>query len=46
MPTALPAAANLADAPSGVAFEAWPPVFEYTSVSMTRMLTLRRFAST
>jgi hypothetical protein len=23
-----PAAANFADAPSGVAFEAWPPVFE------------------
>ena len=37
----LPAAANLATAPRGVAFEAWPPVFEYTSVSSTRMLTLR-----
>ena len=36
-----PRVANLATAPRGVAFDAWPPVFEYTSVSSTRMLTLR-----
>jgi hypothetical protein len=35
----LPDEANFAAAPSGVAFDAWPPVFEKTSVSMTRMLT-------
>ena len=46
LPDRFPEAANLADAPSGVAFDAWPPVFEYTSVSITRMFTLRRFAST
>ena len=42
----LPPAANLATAPRGVAFEAWPPVLEYTSVSSTSMLTLRPLAST
>ena len=35
----LPEAANLAMAPKGVALEAWPPVLEYTSVSITRTLT-------
>ena len=44
--TVLPAAANLATAPSGVALDAWPPVFEYTSVSSTSTLTLRPLAST
>ncbi len=43
---ALPAAANLATAPMGVAFEAWPPVLEYTSVSSTRMFTSRPGART
>jgi hypothetical protein len=37
----LPEAANLATAPREVAFEACPPVLEYTSVSRTRMLRLR-----
>ena len=36
-----PPAANFATAPRGVDFDAWPPVFEYTSVSSTRMLTSR-----
>jgi hypothetical protein len=27
-PTVFPDAANFAEAPSGVAFELWPPVFE------------------
>ena len=36
-----PPAANLATAPRGVAFDACPPVFEYTSVSSTRTFTLR-----
>src|SRR3972149_4097334 len=40
-PVALPEAANLATAPRGVAFEACPPVLEYTSVSRTRMLRSR-----
>jgi hypothetical protein len=35
-PIGLPETANLAAAPSGVAFDCWPPVFEYTSVSSTR----------
>lgn len=35
MPMPLPAAANLATAARGVALEAWPPVLEYTSVSIT-----------
>ena len=39
MPTALPAAANCAIAPAGVDLEACPPVFEYTSVSNTRIFT-------
>jgi hypothetical protein len=43
---AFPATANFAEAPMGVAFDACPPVFEYTSVSSTRMLTLRPTAST
>ena len=30
---------TVATAPIGVAFEVWPPVLEYTSVSSTRMLT-------
>jgi hypothetical protein len=42
----LPAAANFATAPRGVDFDIWPPVFEYTSVSSTRMLTFRPDAST
>ena len=43
---ALPAAANFAAAPSGVAFDCWPPVLEYTSVSSTRMFTSRLSDST
>ncbi len=39
-------AANFATAPRGVAFDIWPPVFEYTSVSSTRTFTLRPLAST
>ena len=35
----LPPAANLATAPRGVAFDIWPPVFEYTSVSSTSTFT-------
>ena len=42
----VPPEANFATAPSGVDFDAWPPVLEYTSVSSTRMLTLRPEAST
>ena len=42
----LPAAANFATAPIGVDLDAWPPVLEYTSVSSTRMFTLRPDAST
>jgi len=42
----LPAAANLASAPRGVDFEAWPPVFEYTSVSSTSTFTSWPEAST
>ena len=41
LPIPFPAAANLATAPRGVALDAWPPVLEYTSVSRTRMFTLR-----
>ena len=41
----MPAAANLAEAPSGVAFEAWPPVLEYTWVSSIRILMFGRFCS-
>ena len=43
---ALPDAANFAIAPVGVAFEACPPVLEYTSVSITRILTFLPEAST
>ena len=39
-------AALMAAAPMGVAFDCWPPVFEYTSVSSTRTLTSRPCAST
>ena len=46
LPVALPAMANFADAPIGVAFDCWPPVFEYTSVSSTRMFTSRPMART
>ena len=46
LPMLLPAAANLATAPRGVAFDAWPPVLEYTSVSSTRMLTSRPLDNT
>ncbi len=42
----LPLAANLAIAAVGVALEDCPPVLEYTSVSITRILTLRPLAST
>jgi len=42
----LPDAANLATAPRGVALDAWPPVFEYTPVSMTSTFTSRPEAST
>ena len=42
----LPPAANLATAPRGVALDACPPVFEYTSVSRTRMFTFRPLPST
>jgi hypothetical protein len=46
LPVGFPLAANLATAALGVAFEAWPPVFEYTSVSRTRMFTSRPDAIT
>ena len=36
----------VAAAARGVAFEAWPPVLEYTCVSSTSTLTLRPLAST
>jgi len=42
----LPPAANFATAPIGVAFDIWPPVFEYTSVSSSRMFTFASDAST
>jgi hypothetical protein len=41
VPVCLRQQANFAVAPRGVDFEAWPPVLEYTSVSSTRMFTLR-----
>ena len=37
--------ANLATAPIGVDFEAWPPLLEYTSVSSTRNVTSRPVAN-
>ena len=37
--TLLPEAANLATAAVGVALDDCPPVFEYTSVSITNILT-------
>jgi hypothetical protein len=46
LPIFLPLAANFATAPRGVDLEAWPPVFEYTSVSSTSTFTLRPEAST
>jgi hypothetical protein len=46
LPVSFPATANFADAPSGVAFDAWPPVLEYTSVSSTRMFTSRPVETT
>jgi hypothetical protein len=42
----LPPEANFATALRGVDFEACPPVFEYTPVSSTRMLTSRPVVST
>src|SRR5262245_8129706 len=42
----LPATANFAAAPVGVDFDCCPPVFEYTSVSSTRMLTFAPLART
>ena len=42
----LPAAANLAMGPVGVALEDWPPVLEYTSVSTTSTFTSSSMAST
>ena len=42
----LPPAANNATEPSGVAFELWPPVFEYICVFRTRTLMSRCEART
>ena len=46
MRVSLPADANFATAPSGVALDCWPPVLEYTSVSRTSTFTSWPVAST